>query len=84
MEARKALEESQSIHDKSYVGALVEKWKPMLSGIRNAHTRNVMAVLYENESSYLQNLHEETRSTNAGEFLKFVFPVLRRVELKMA
>ena len=79
MEARKALEESRSIHDKSYVSALVEKWNPLLEGIRVEHTRNVMAVLYENESQYLQNLNEETRTTNVGSFMKFVFPVLRRV-----
>lgn len=79
MEARKALQESQSIHDKSYVAALAQKWSPLLQGIRVEHTRNVMAVLYENQSQYLQNLNEETRSTNVGSFLKFVFPVLRRV-----
>ena len=79
MEARQALSESRSIHDKSYVRALADKWQPLLEGIRQEHTRNVMAVLYENESQYLQNLNEETRSTNVGSFLKFVFPVLRRV-----
>lgn len=79
LEARKALEESRSIHDKSYVSALVGKWSPLLQGIRQEHTKNVMAVLYENQSQYLSNLNEETRSTNVGSFLKFVFPVLRRV-----
>jgi hypothetical protein len=38
-----------------------------------------MAVLYENQSQYLQGLTEETRTTNVGSFLKYVFPVLRRV-----
>jgi len=79
LEARKALEEARSIHDKSYVGALAQKWSPLLAGIRQEHTRNVMAVLYENQANYLLNLNEETRSTNVGSFLKFVFPVLRRV-----
>lgn len=79
MEARKALQESQSIHDKSYVATLVQKWQPLLQGVRVEHARNVMAVLYENQMQYLQNLNEETRSTNVGSFLKFVFPVLRRV-----
>lgn len=79
MEARKALQESQSIHDRSYVAELVQKWSPLLQGIKVEHTRNVMAVLYENQAQYLMNLNEETRSTNVGSFLKFVFPVLRRV-----
>jgi hypothetical protein len=50
-----------------------------LEGITVEHTRNVMAVLYENQSQHLQSLNEETRTTNVGSFLKFVFPVLRRV-----
>jgi hypothetical protein len=33
----------------------------------------------ENESQYLQNLNEETRTVNVGSFTKFIFPVLRRV-----
>ena len=32
-----------------------------------------------NESSYLKNLSEDTRTINVGSFTKFIFPVLRRV-----
>ena len=37
------------------------------------------ALLFENESQWLQNLTEETRTANVGSFTKFIFPVLRRV-----
>lgn len=76
---RRQLAEARSIQDQTYVSALVAKWKPLLKGIRNEHTKNVMAVLYENQSQYLMGLNEDTMSTNVGSFLKFVFPVLRRV-----
>lgn len=79
MERKQMLNEAKGIYDESYVGALVKKWEPLLKGIKAEHTKNVMAVLFENESQYLQGLNEETRSTNVGSFMKFVFPVLRRV-----
>lgn len=70
---------AQSIHDQSYVGELKKKWGRMLKGIRNEHTSNCMAVLMENQANHLMSLTEDTKSTNVGSFLKFVFPVLRRV-----
>ena len=87
MEARQILSEEQSrrtVADKSYVGALVRKWKDFLEGMpdRSDHDRytlGVTAVLMENESQYLQGLNEETRTVNVGSFTKFIFPVLRRV-----
>jgi len=79
MQAKKFLQNSRTIQDESYVQTLVRKWNPLLEGITVEHTRNVMAVLYENQSQHLQSLNEETRTTNVGSFLKFVFPVLRRV-----
>ena len=79
MQAKKFMQNNRTIQDESYVQALVRKWNPLLEGINVEHTRNVMAVLYENQSQHLQSLNEETRSTNVGSFLKFVFPVLRRV-----
>lgn len=86
VEARKILlEEGRgSIADQSYVGALIQKWRPLLEGLpdRTEHDRYVlgcMAMLLENESSYLKNLSEDTRTINVGSFTKFIFPVLRRV-----
>jgi hypothetical protein len=86
VEARKILlEEGRgSIADQSYVGALIQKWRPLLEGLpdRTEHDRYVlgcMAMLLENESTYLKNLSEDTRTINVGSFTKFIFPVLRRV-----
>jgi hypothetical protein len=77
-------EGKQTIADKSYVGALVRKWRDLLEGLpdRTEHDRYVLgctALLFENESQYLQSLNEETRTANVGSFTKFIFPVLRRV-----
>lgn len=86
VEARKILlEEGRgSIADQSYVGAIIKKWRPLLEGLpdRTEHDRYVLgctAMLMENESQYLQNLTEDTRTINVGSFTKFIFPVLRRV-----
>ena len=86
MEARKILNEEsrRSIADESYVGVLTNKWGEFLEGMphRTPHeqyVRGVTAMLFENESQYLQNLSEEMRSVNVGSFTKFIFPVLRRV-----
>lgn len=86
MEARQLLAEEtrRSVADRSFVGALVNKWKDFLEGIpdrseQDRYTMGVTAMLYENESQYLQNMNEETKMVNVGQFTKFIFPVLRRV-----
>jgi len=85
-EARRILSEDskKTINDQSYVGALIRKWRDLLEGMpdRSEHDRYVLgctAILMENESTYLQNLNEETKQANVGSFTKFIFPVLRRV-----
>lgn len=81
MEARQlALTESRrSIADKGFIRSLIDKWGELLEGIENPYTRGVTAMLMENESQWLQNLEEETKTVNVGSFTKFIFPVLRRV-----
>lgn len=90
LDARRILAEKhqdsviKSIADKSYVSALVHKWKDLLEGVpdrteADRYTLGVTAVLLENQSKYLANLDEETRSQNIGAFTKFIFPILRRV-----
>lgn len=86
VEARKIVSEDSrgTIEDKTLVGALVKKWEPMLEGIaartaQDRYTMGVTAMLMENQSQYLQNLNEETKTVNVGSFTKFIFPVLRRV-----
>ncbi len=85
-EARRILAEEarKSIADESYVGALIRKWGDLLEGLpsRTEHEKYVLgvtAILMENQSQYLQNMSEETKTANVGSFTKFIFPVLRRV-----
>jgi len=75
---------SGTIADKSYVGALVNKWGQLLEGLpsRSEHEQYVQgttAILMENQAQYLRGMNEETRTTNVGSFTKFIFPILRRV-----
>jgi hypothetical protein len=85
-EARQILNEDakRTAADKSYVGALVRKWREFLEGLpdrteQDRYTLGCTAVLMENEANYLAGLNEETRTVNVGSFTKFIFPVLRRV-----
>lgn len=86
MEARQMLQEEgrRTIADQSYVGALIRKWGDFLEGMpdRTEQDRYILgctAMLFENESLWLQSLTEDTRTVNVGSFTKFIFPVLRRV-----
>lgn len=81
MEARQLMqtESRRSIADKGFIQSLIGKWGELLEGIENPYTRGVTAMLMENESQWLQNLEEETKTINVGSFTKFIFPVLRRV-----
>jgi hypothetical protein len=47
--------------------------------INNHYVRRCTAIIMENEMDHIKSLHEDTLSTNAGAFTKYVFPVLRRV-----
>lgn len=85
-EARQILSEEgkRTIADKSYVGALVGKWRDLLEGIPDRtqperYSLGVTAMLMENQAQYLRSLTEETRQVNIGSFTKFIFPILRRV-----
>jgi hypothetical protein len=79
------LEEAKgTVNDKTLVGGLVRKWGDFLEGLpsrsqEDRYTLGVTAMLMENQSQYLQNMNEETKTVNVGSFTKFVFPVLRRV-----
>jgi hypothetical protein len=86
IEARQILLEEgrMTIADQSYVGALINKWGGLLEGMPQRtdperYALGCTAVLLENQSQWLQNLTEETRTANVGSFTKFIFPVLRRV-----
>lgn len=78
MKAKDMLSEMRS-PERSLNAQLVKKWAKLLEGVTRPEVRVNMAKLYENQSRDLQQLSEETRTSNVGEFLKYIFPVLRRV-----
>lgn len=71
--------DARSVHNQSYVQELRTKWSKMLKGVMNEHTANTMAILYENQANHLAQLKENTDTSNVGPYMKFVFPLLRRV-----
>jgi hypothetical protein len=73
---------TRSLADTGYIAALNQKWAPLLEGIPartplERRTRDVTAMLMENQALHLGGLNEETRSTNVGSFTKYIFPILR-------
>lgn len=77
MEARELFE--GSIQDDGLSAILCQKWSPFLEGL-DGYNKKVTAVLLENESQHLQHITEAaSTSQNAGEYLKYIFPVVRRV-----
>lgn len=71
---------ARSIRDDSYTGQLVEKWDRFLRGVDADYTKKCMAMLMENQFLDMRRqLSEDTLSTNAGVYTKYIFPVLRRV-----
>lgn len=78
MRAKDMLTEMKS-PERSRNAQLVKKWSRLLEGVLDPQVRVNMAKLYENQTNHLLQLNEETRTANVGEFLKYIFPVLRRV-----
>lgn len=83
MEARQMLNDagSGSIRDENLGALLEDKWDNFLEGVQDAYTRRCMALLYENQFENMRSkmLREDSLSANAGEYTKYIFPVLRRV-----
>jgi len=50
-----------------------------LEGIDDSHKRAVMAQLFENTLTWLNQLDESTRTLQVGSFEKFVFPLVRAI-----
>lgn len=86
-EARQMIEENgkRTVFDDSYSKLCEKRWGKLLEAqndrdpIRNPYVRKCTAMLLENEMDHIKSLHEDTLSSNAGAFTKYVFPVLRRV-----
>lgn len=86
-EARQMIEENgkRTVFDESYSKLCENRWGKLLEAkderdpIRNPYVRKCTALLLENEMDHIKSLHEDTLSSNAGAFTKYVFPILRRV-----
>lgn len=60
-------------------GAVTQKWAPLLQGIQNPWRRRVLGLVLENQATYFNEIMtEEVRSNVVGNFLKLVFPMIRR------
>ena len=73
--------------DNAQTNSLCEKWEPILEGITDDATRQMTAVLLENQAKSILtenaresgSLQEATTVGNLGTFQKFAFPLVRRV-----
>lgn len=68
---------------------LLEKWGPVLDGIKDQYTAKVTAILLENQAKAIMNENQKrmdedisaatTTTGKLGTFQKFAFPLVRRV-----
>ena len=73
--------------NQKFATSLCEKWEPILEGITDESTRQMTAVLLENQAKSILSenasdhgtLEEATTVGNLGTFQKFAFPLVRRV-----
>lgn len=81
MEARKLGDiERGTVRDDSVTALLERKWSRFVQGVKDPYRRKVLAMLYENQMQDMKRrLEEDTLSSNAGAYTKYIFPVLRRV-----
>jgi len=60
--------------------ALAEgKWRPLVESIEDSSTRELTAILLENQRLFVDSLEEDVRIQSIGSFEKFVFPIVRAV-----
>lgn len=55
------------------------KWRPLVEGIENKSTRELTAILLDNQQRFIDTLEEDVRIQSIGSFEKFVFPIVRAV-----
>lgn len=91
MEQRKLQEMKSGLEPSEYVKnpqrrALIERWTKWIPGaVKNPHQRWCMAQLYENQLKELKDFREKhmlgeaTTTVNTAPFIKYTFPLLRRV-----
>lgn len=55
------------------------KWRPLVESIEDSSTRELTAILLENQRLFVDSLEEDVRIQSIGSFEKFVFPIVRAV-----
>jgi hypothetical protein len=55
------------------------KWRPLVESIEDATTRELTAILLENQRLFVDSLEEDVKIQSIGSFEKFVFPIVRAV-----
>lgn len=72
---------TQELHAMGEMGQALAngKWRPLVESIEDKATRELTAVLLENERRYIDMLDEDVRIQSIGSFEKFVFPIVRAV-----
>ena len=55
------------------------KWRPLVESIDDVSTRELTAILLENQRLFVDSLEEDVRIQSIGSFEKFVFPIVRAV-----
>lgn len=54
-------------------------WRPLVESIEDQATRELTAVLLENERQFISNMEEDVKIQSIGSFEKFIFPIVRAV-----
>lgn len=55
------------------------KWRPLVESIENKGTRELTAILLDNQQRFIDTLEEDVKIQSIGSFEKFVFPIVRAV-----
>jgi len=55
------------------------KWRPLVESIEEKSTRELTAILLDNQQRFIDTLEEDVKIQSIGSFEKFVFPIVRAV-----
>ena len=55
------------------------RWRPLVEQIEDQSTRELTAILLENERQFIGQLEEDVKIQSIGSFEKFIFPIVRAV-----
>ena len=73
--------QTQELHALGEMGKQLAEghWRRLVETIEDKSTRELTAILLENERRFIANMEEDVRIQSIGSFEKFVFPIVRAV-----